>query len=79
MTDCLELIVFCDEVIDELRHFRKGLIVSEENLAIETIDQVGPGGSYLEHAHTLRNFRKIWYPIPCETEIALRHGRKPVG
>ena len=62
MTACLELIVFCDEVIDELRHFRKGLIVNEENLATEVIDQVGPGGSYLEHAHTLRNFRKIWYP-----------------
>ena len=62
MTACLELIVFCDEVIAELRHFRKGLIVNEENLATETIDQVGPGGSYLEHAHTLRNFRKIWYP-----------------
>ncbi|MCP4992711.1 MAG: trimethylamine methyltransferase, partial [Gammaproteobacteria bacterium] len=62
MTACLELIVFCDEVIDELRHFKKGLTVSEEHLAVEVIDQVGPGGSYLEHDHTYKNFRDIWYP-----------------
>jgi len=62
MTACLELIVFCDEVIDELRHFRKGLTVDDEQLAIEVIDQVGPGGSYMEHLHTFRNFRNIWYP-----------------
>jgi len=62
MTACLELVVFCDEVIDELRHFKKGLIVDEERLAVEVIEQVGPGGSFLAHRHTLENFKSIWYP-----------------
>lgn len=62
MTACLELIVFCDEVIGELRHFKKGLTVDEEHLAAEVIDQVGPGGSYLEHDHTFNHFREVWYP-----------------
>jgi trimethylamine--corrinoid protein Co-methyltransferase len=62
MTACLELIVFCDEVIGELRHFKKGLTVNAESLAVEVIDQVGPGGSYLDNDHTFRNFRSIWYP-----------------
>ena len=62
MTACLELIVFCDEVIDELRHFKKGVAVDAEHLAAEVIDQVGPGGSYMGHAHTFKHFRDIWYP-----------------
>ena len=62
MTACLELIVFCDEVIDELRHFKNGLTVNEDHLAAEVIDQIGPGGSYLGHDHTFKHFREIWYP-----------------
>ena len=27
------------------------------------IDQVGPGGDYLGHAHTLAYFREFWQPI----------------
>ena len=26
------------------------------------IDQVGPGGDYVKHGHTLANFRSFWYP-----------------
>ncbi len=62
MTACLELIVFCNETIGELRHFKKGMTVDAEHLAAEVIDQVGPGGSYMGHAHTFKHFRDIWYP-----------------
>ncbi len=62
MAACLELIVFCNEVIDELRHFKKGVAVDAEHLAADVIDQVGPGGSYMGHAHTFKHFRDIWYP-----------------
>ncbi len=69
MTACLELIVFCNEVIDELRHFKNGFTIDDTHLAAEVIDQVGPGGSYLGHAHTFTHFRQIWYP-------ALRNRRR---
>ena len=33
-----------------------------ETLALDAIDEVGPGGDFLTHEHTLRHYREIWYP-----------------
>jgi len=57
-----EMIVLTDEVIDMVKAYSKGIEVNNETLAQETIDSVGPGGSYLGEDHTLRNFRAVWYP-----------------
>lgn len=32
--------------------------IDAETLAEEVIKEVGPGGQYLTHQHTLKNFRK---------------------
>jgi trimethylamine--corrinoid protein Co-methyltransferase len=35
----------------------KGICVIQDKLALDTIIEVGPGGTYLEHDHTLKYFR----------------------
>lgn len=40
----------------------EGIEVNEDTLALAAIRQVGPGGNFLTHEHTLRNMRKLWLP-----------------
>ena len=39
-----------------------GIEVGPENLALDTIDEVGPGGDFLAADHTLRHYKDCWYP-----------------
>jgi trimethylamine--corrinoid protein Co-methyltransferase len=40
-----------------------GIPVDDASMALDVIDEVGPGGHYLEHDHTFDRFRKgIWRP-----------------
>jgi trimethylamine--corrinoid protein Co-methyltransferase len=58
----LELIVATDELIGMVGCIMKGIEVTPEALALEVIQQVGSGGSYLAEEHTLCHFRKNWFP-----------------
>ena len=62
MTCSHEMIVLCDEIIDFVRRLTGGIELSAETLALETIDEVGPGGDYLTTEHTLRHYKNCWYP-----------------
>ena len=62
MSSSLELLLFCDEIIEQVRHFKKVPPVDAQSLAVEVIDAVGPGGNFTDHDHTLKNFKGIWYP-----------------
>ncbi|AET67418.1 trimethylamine:corrinoid methyltransferase [Desulfosporosinus orientis DSM 765] len=57
-----ELVVLADEIIEGLKHYTQGVEVNGEELALDVIKEAGPGGHYLTNIHTLRNFRKVWYP-----------------
>jgi trimethylamine---corrinoid protein Co-methyltransferase len=57
-----ELIVLCDEIISMLRHFTAGVSFSANDLAMDTMREVGPDGDYLSADHTYRNFRGMWRP-----------------
>jgi trimethylamine--corrinoid protein Co-methyltransferase len=57
-----ELIVLMNEVIDMVRVFAGGIEVSSRTFALDLIDSVGPGGSYIAEDHTLENFREFWVP-----------------
>lgn len=62
-TGALEMIVMVDEILGYIRRITRGIEVNEETLAIDAIEEVGPGGNFLTHSHTLRNFRKeLWQP-----------------
>jgi trimethylamine--corrinoid protein Co-methyltransferase len=50
------------EIFDMVRRVLAGIPVDEASLALEVIDAVGPGGTFLTHKHTKRNMRQLWLP-----------------
>ena len=58
----LPQIVLADEIIGMVRHIEKGIEVSEETLALDVIDGIGPKGIFIAEAHTVEHFRGCWYP-----------------
>ena len=62
MTGSLAQLVICDEILSWLEHFVRGVEISDETLALDLIDAVGPDGQYLDSDHTLKHHRERWYP-----------------
>ncbi|MFN2218871.1 MAG: trimethylamine methyltransferase family protein [Anaerolineae bacterium] len=62
LTTSPEMIVFTAEMISMMRHFETGISLDAESLALEAIDQAGPGGDFLTARHTLKHFRELWQP-----------------
>jgi len=62
MTNSIEQVVICDELIGYTKHFMKGLEVNEDTLALDVIDEVGPDGDFMGTQHTHKHFREDWYP-----------------
>ncbi len=62
-TGSLEMVVIMDEIIDQLRRLQRGIQVNDEELGLDVIQEVGPGGQFLTHDHTLKHFRSTqWRP-----------------
>jgi len=56
-------LLFCNECMGALKRLSKEVTVNDQTLATEVLKEVGPGGSFLGHDHTRRNFRKeLWQP-----------------
>lgn len=55
-------LVFSNEIIGYLKHLVGGVEVTDETLAEEVVDQVGPGGTYLMEQHTVQHIRNFWEP-----------------
>ncbi len=56
-------LVFCDECMAGIRRMARELVIDEESLALEAMQEVGPGGTFLTHTHTFDNFRReLWMP-----------------
>ena len=69
LTGSLESLVLGAEQIRWVKQFIKGLHVSDETPAIQAISGVGPGGHFLEHAHTLKHLRQtVWTPYVTDRE-----------
>lgn len=62
LTGSLVQLAICDEILSWLQHFTRGVDVSDEALALDLIDEVGPDGNFLECDHTYAHFRERWYP-----------------
>ena len=62
LTTSPEMMVFTAEMIGAMRRFAEGVSLDGESLALEAIDQVGPGGDFLATDHTMAHFRKLWQP-----------------
>ncbi|MCP4165308.1 MAG: trimethylamine methyltransferase [Chloroflexi bacterium] len=63
LTSSMELMVASDEIIDMVKRILRGIPVTDVTMALDVINDVGPGGHFLEHDHTYRHFREeIWRP-----------------
>ena len=62
LTASMEMTVMNDETAGMVRRILGGLEVSDETMAIDVIDKVGPGGHFLAEEHTYRHFRENWFP-----------------
>jgi trimethylamine--corrinoid protein Co-methyltransferase len=82
LTTSFEQLVVSDEVIGLVRRVAGGIEVTEETLALDLIDRVGPGGEYLTSEHTLNHFRDNWFPKLISRrsfEEWDRNGRQELG
>ncbi len=58
----IEQVVICDELINYVKRFMTGLEITEETLALDLIDEIGPHGDFLGAKHTRDHYKKDWYP-----------------
>jgi trimethylamine--corrinoid protein Co-methyltransferase len=62
MTCDLGQMVMDNEAIGLIRKLIAGVLVDDETLAVDLIDQVGPGGEFVSSDHTLRHMREASQP-----------------
>lgn len=49
-------------VYDMVWHLMKGIEVTDETIALDVVDAVGPAGNDLAQKHTQKNRRNLWVP-----------------
>ncbi len=88
LTGSLAQLAICDEIVAWLRHLKAPLDTSDEALALDLIDEVGPDGQFLARSHTAKHCRELYYPTLFEratreawtagggTSLAERAGRR---
>lgn len=62
LTFGVEMVLFCDEIISRMKAFAGGISLDREAMALDLIDEVGPGGAFLAADHTYKHFRDFWQP-----------------
>jgi trimethylamine--corrinoid protein Co-methyltransferase len=58
------------EVIRMFERMREGVVVDDDQLAFDVIADVGPGGLFLAHEHTLERFRSDLFMSPLFRSMA---------
>ncbi|MEL7563447.1 MAG: trimethylamine methyltransferase family protein [Dehalobacterium sp.] len=62
-TGSLAFLTMCNDYMDMVRYMGRGTSINEDTIAVDAIDEVGPGGNFLGSNHTFKHFRKeIWSP-----------------
>ena len=63
LTSSAEMMVASNEIIDRVKRILRGVTVNDASRALDVMDEVGPGGHYLDHDHTYTRFKtEIWRP-----------------
>jgi len=62
----LAQLIICDEIVGWIEKMVAPVEISDETLALDLIDEIGPDGSYLDSDHTMDHFRERWYPTVIE-------------
>jgi trimethylamine---corrinoid protein Co-methyltransferase len=62
LTSSYEMLVSMNETAGLVKRLMGGVEVTDETMAVDAIDKVGPGGHFLGEDHTYRHFRENWFP-----------------
>lgn len=62
MTISYEKIIIDQEIISRALRIKQGIDVTPEALAVEAIQEIGAGGTYLMHPTTFKDCRSLWTP-----------------
>lgn len=57
-----DFLVLADELIEMARVLLRGIDATQETLALDLIERLGPRGTYLTEEHTYRHFKEFWAP-----------------
>jgi len=82
MTASYDQIAAMDEVAGMVKRFMDGIEINEETIALDVIEEVGPGGHFLNHDHTYQHFRRNWFPTLLDRSSREKweeEGRKTLG
>lgn len=61
LTSSMEMMVASDEIISRVKRILRGIPVDDETKALDVMEDIGPGGHFLEHNHTYERFKDlIW-------------------
>ena len=58
ITFSLTQLIIDNEIVKMVKEAVKGIEINDENMALEVIKQVGPGGNFLSAEHTLRHMKE---------------------
>lgn len=59
----LDMLVLQDEVIAYVESCLRTIELSDEIFGFDAIEEVGPGGTFIDHEHTIAHFRReMWVP-----------------
>lgn len=62
LSGSLVQLALCHEMVSWIKRFRQELEISDETLALNLIDEIGPDGQFLDSEHTLHHCRDRWIP-----------------
>ncbi|MCL4303792.1 MAG: trimethylamine methyltransferase family protein [Anaerolineae bacterium] len=62
LTNSPEMMTLTNEIISQTRRFAAGVRLDDEALAVGAVHEVGPGGEFMSHPHTLAHWRELWLP-----------------
>ena len=67
-TGSLSQLVLCNDIVGWVKQLMTPVEIDDESLALDVIDEVGPGGVFLKHKHTRRHARDRFQPRVFERE-----------
>lgn len=62
----LAQLVICNDICGWIETMMAPVEVNDETLPLDLIDEVGPDGQFIDTDHTMKHFRKRWYPEVIE-------------
>jgi trimethylamine---corrinoid protein Co-methyltransferase len=57
----LQIHAMANEWLGFIRAMTRGVEVNDETLALDVVEELGPTGTYLGHAHTVRHYKEPFY------------------